>query len=122
MNEWLICPGCGVEMQTVSLAGVEVERCPECKGLWFDLMELQDVRAVEGSAAELGDDKAQGGIRNEGGRECPRCPSLLLKTRDPDQPHIEYDKCPVCSGIYFDAGEFADLQEVTLLEKLKSWL
>ncbi len=35
------CPSCGIEMTSVSLHGVELERCPKDHGVWFDPDELQ---------------------------------------------------------------------------------
>ena len=35
------CPSCGIAMASVSLHGVEVERCPKDHGVWFDPDELQ---------------------------------------------------------------------------------
>jgi Zn-finger nucleic acid-binding protein len=31
---------------------VWLDRCPDCKGLWFDAGELQRVRAADGEASE----------------------------------------------------------------------
>jgi uncharacterized protein len=35
------CPKCGMELKTVSLRGVNVERCFGCGGTWFDESELE---------------------------------------------------------------------------------
>lgn len=35
------CPSCGIEMEAVSLYGVELDRCPKNHGVWFDPDELE---------------------------------------------------------------------------------
>jgi Zn-finger nucleic acid-binding protein len=35
------CPSCGVQMESVIMYGVEIERCPKDHGVWFDPEELQ---------------------------------------------------------------------------------
>jgi hypothetical protein len=52
----------------------------------------------------------------------PTQPSTRMSsTHDTDQPHIVFEKCSACSGVFFDAGEFTDFQEYTLAERLKYW-
>jgi Zn-finger nucleic acid-binding protein len=38
---------------------------------------------------------------------------------DLKQPHIRYEKCPSCYGIWFDAGEFKDYKEENLSDIFK---
>jgi hypothetical protein len=35
------CPRCGADLKVENFHGIEVERCPECLGLWFDHDEAQ---------------------------------------------------------------------------------
>ncbi|MDH3641318.1 MAG: zf-TFIIB domain-containing protein [Gammaproteobacteria bacterium] len=35
---------------------------------------------------------------------------------DRDQPHLWYEACTVCYGVFFDAGEFRDYKEKTALD------
>ncbi len=39
-----------------------------------------------------------------------------------DQFHIKFEACPACYGTYFDAGEFRDLKEHTVLERFSQML
>ena len=45
------CPGCGWLMMLHAYHGVEVERCPKCKGIYFDHGELERVVAQARLAA-----------------------------------------------------------------------
>jgi len=38
---------------------------------------------------------------------------------DKDQFHIQYEYCLLCSGTCFDAGEFRDFKENTIIERFK---
>jgi Zn-finger nucleic acid-binding protein len=44
------CPRCGADLQVEHYSGIEVERCPECSGLWFDAGEAD--RLVELNASK----------------------------------------------------------------------
>ena len=35
------CPRCGADLRAEEHWGIEVDRCPECDGLWFDAGEAQ---------------------------------------------------------------------------------
>jgi hypothetical protein len=38
---WMHCPKCGMELQTVTFRGVEIDRCFGCNGVWLDEGELE---------------------------------------------------------------------------------
>ena len=39
-SHYMKCPKCGATLVTVDLHGVQVDRCPECGGLWLDAGEI----------------------------------------------------------------------------------
>jgi len=41
----LLCPNCNASMQAVNRAGVEIDMCPQCRGVWMDRGELEKVLA-----------------------------------------------------------------------------
>lgn len=115
------CPKCSAAMAKVSHEGIEVDRCTGCKGLWFDILEHEDLKAISGSEAidtgssELG--KANDQIRRI---QCPACHVPMIHMVVAAQPHISYEACTVCYGVYFDAGEFSDFREETFAESWRS--
>lgn len=113
------CPKCQVEMTRVAFEEVEVDRCPQCQGIWFDLMEHEELKKLPG--AEKIDTGAKTASVSPEPREldCPRCKTKMLVTRDPQQPHLVFEKCSICYGVFFDAGEFSDFKNVTFLEYLR---
>ncbi|MEA2524191.1 MAG: uncharacterized protein QOF73_1418 [Thermomicrobiales bacterium] len=45
-SERMICPACGAELQTLERQGVEIDRCPSCRGVWLDRGELEKLVAI----------------------------------------------------------------------------
>jgi hypothetical protein len=41
VRHWKKCPKCGADMQTVTIEKIEVEKCPQCEGIFFDRGELE---------------------------------------------------------------------------------
>lgn len=109
------CPKCGHAMEQVVYSDIEVDRCTLCRGLWFDLMEHEQLRELRGAESIDTGDPAVGAIFNRDDRiSCPRCAGPMIRMVDPQQPHIWYESCGVCHGVFFDAGEFTDYKQRTV--------
>ena len=50
--------------------------------------------------------------------DCPRCNTRMHTVTDSHQSHIDYEACPSCEGTFFDAGEYRDLADFTLIERV----
>jgi len=102
-------------------AGISVDRCRSCGGLWLDAMELEKVVAAKGTARtiDLGTPVENPEDMSVLPLKCPRDHEPLILMTGQDQSHIRYDACTVCGGAFFDAGELKDMSEVTLVERLK---
>lgn len=114
------CPKCEGEMQPMVVEGTTVDRCGSCHGLWFDLMEHEELRAFA-DRVDTGD-AVQGAKYNAIDRiQCPSCPGgqPLIRMVDPQQPHIWFESCTVCYGRFYDAGEFRDFAEFGFKDWLK---
>ena len=117
------CPKCSSKFEKVSFGEIEVERCLGCQGLWFDMLEKDDLAKIEGSEAiDIGDDQVGDEYDSLQDIKCPQCTVKMLPMVDKDQVHIKYESCPICYGTFFDAGEFRDLKEHTVLERFKEML
>ena len=117
----LTCPKCESTMDKVEFARVTVDRCTICGGVWFDGDEVDKLKAMTGS--EVID---TGGLKTGAGKDtpvrkmkCPRCQGPMTVIQDAEQPHIEYEVCQDGHGAFFDAGEFRDFKEVTVVEQVK---
>ena len=110
------CPKCQSSFEQVTTPAGVVDRCTGCRGLWFDMLEHEDLKP-HAAAIDVGD-AAEGAKQNANDRiACPHCPnSPLIRMVDPAQPHIWFESCTVCYGRFYDAGEFRDYAEFTLAE------
>ena len=116
----MICPKCENKMEAVSYENHQVYKCTGCKGIWFDKRKHQVLKKLKGSeviddgSTELG--KKYNKIDHI---KCPECHSPMIRMVDAEQPHIWYEECAVCDGVFFDAGEFKDFKEHTLSDFFK---
>ncbi len=46
-SHYMRCPKCGGRLQTEEFHAVQIDRCPECHGLWLDAEEIDAVVAHE---------------------------------------------------------------------------
>jgi Zn-finger nucleic acid-binding protein len=49
---------------------------------------------------------------------CPRCRGILVRARVNDENPFHLDRCPICRGIWFDAGEWAAIASTEWLNHL----
>lgn len=121
----LLCPVDGSPMDKVQHSGVTADRCPRCKGLWLDGLELQRVLAIKGAAKGLDPSQPAPRTAPRTARprhlRCPRDGEPLTPTPHTAQSHVVFDSCPACRGTFFDAGEIADLGHTSLKERLKAF-
>lgn len=111
------CPKCQADMESVTYENIEVDRCTGCKGIWFDMLEQDDLKTLEGSEWIDSGDPAVGKKMNDiGDIDCPACSEKMIKMVDRRQTHIWYEACPSCYGVFFDAGEFTDYKFETVMD------
>ncbi len=104
-------------MVKVMFAGVEVDRCLDCHGLFFDELEKEQLQKLKGAETiDTGDAKTGREFNKVDCINCPRCGSRMIRMVDLKQSHIWFEHCTVCGGSFFDAGEFRDLAHHTILD------
>jgi Zn-finger nucleic acid-binding protein len=109
-------------MESVTFEGIGVDRCTGCRGLFFEARKAQKLKALRGS--EVIDVGARDGGHQQNTNDRIRCPvdtTPLVRIVDAKQSHIYLETCPVCQGMFFDAGEFADWKNETLMDVVRSW-
>ena len=115
------CPKCGHEMEAVVHENIEVDRCTLCRGLWFDLLEHEALKGLADSECIDSGDPRVGKLFNVDDRiRCPRCASTMVRMVDVGQPHIWYESCSSCHGVFFDAGEFKDYKRETVADLFRA--
>ncbi len=106
------CPKCESDMEEVTFQSVTVERCLGCGGIWFDAYEANKLRQLKGAdSLDSGDPDVGKQYNKVEDIQCPKCNVDLIRMVDASQGHIHYESCPMCFGVYFDAGEFKDYKE-----------
>ena len=112
------CPKCKAAMELIQIGGIEIDRCTRCKGIWFDKQEQSLIKSARGShKADTGHGaigEHYNAIRNI---QCPRCNVPMQEGElKRGRISIQIETCSKCQGSYFDAGEFRDFAEPTILE------
>lgn len=116
------CPKCSATMEALEFDEIDVDRCTSCGGLWFDMLERETLKERAGSEAIDTGDPAKGQANNAMGNiTCPSCHARMVRMVDHDQPHIWYEQCSTCGGVYFDAGEFKDYKQHTPADLIRRW-
>jgi uncharacterized protein len=116
------CPKCHTLLRSEQFGEVEVEQCPNCQGVWFDVGELRRVRQQRNTRYSLATEQS---IRYDAiTAPCPRCGGIGHMTRlnDLQRPDVVLESCPVCFGVWLDGGELDKLTERTLGLALKGFL
>ena len=109
------CPRCQATLELEKHKGLDVDRCPDCKGMWLDHHELG---RLEDTVVETGFAKGTMWMRSFGSDLiCPRCPEHLnwFRYRRFD---LEIDHCPQEHGFWLDAGE--ERRILDIMEERKS--
>lgn len=98
------CPKCDDSLALIEVRGTKVDKCPACRGIWFDEKELEAILEVRPS--EL---RPLGGQENEAFNRvrgnCPRDGSELMRVSSARESDVVVDVCPACQGIWLDGGE-----------------
>ena len=105
------CPRCDGELRNENYKGVEVDRCPNCEGMWLDYGELDQ---LEDTVFDKDEFKGSLKFRSfESELACPKCGGRmqLFNYRAYD---LELDFCEQGHGTWLDAGE-----EKRVLELMK---
>ncbi len=96
------CPRCGSESFTEQYKGIEVDQCSNCKDMWLDYGELDE---LEDTAFDRDGVKGSLMFRSfRGDLLCPKCqrPMQFFNYRAYD---LELDFCDQEHGVWLDAGE-----------------
>lgn len=119
------CPRDGSELAKVYVAGIELDKCHHCDGIWFDRGELDRVRKLDRSDIEeqleqqYGNPEVQPG-EVEGYMRCPRCSDGRLQQYTYTYGNrVRIDRCNECLGVWVDNNELdAILGEKKQLEQI----
>ncbi len=83
-----LCPRCQINLKLITInlsQPVEIDRCEECMGIFFDTGELEDL--VDASVKQVGEVDYQ------------RLTRFMQEERKVETQVVKYIKCPVCSEL-----------------------
>jgi len=102
-------------LKSEQITGVKIDRCPECGGIWLDMLELEKLLRPLGDELRQRDRSvpADGPDTPESQRHaCPRCKgTYLIKLNHLAGKDVIIDSCTVCFGNWLDGGEFSKLRK-----------
>jgi Zn-finger nucleic acid-binding protein len=108
------CPTCSVELIPEKVATIQVDQCPECKGLWFEDQELRLAkdhadRDLVWMDFEIWNHPELFQV-DPHHRMCPGCRSEMVAIGY-DSTKVNVDYCTTCHGIWLDKGDFQRIIE-----------
>lgn len=110
------CPRCRTALQPAAVPqrSVEVDRCPQCRGIWFDDGEIA---AVIGAPAVAHLEIPPVSPANES-VHCPRCRQSLTIFTFPGTVTVA-DGCRRCGGVWLDAGEIQEIARARRAQRMR---
>ncbi len=97
------CPKCSQQMKPLDQGSIPVCRCVNCNGLWLEPKIL--TQCIEDSPQHnmlnISLNSPPPGKGRPAGLGCPGCDGIMLRH---SYHGVELERCPTCSGLYFDSG------------------
>lgn len=100
------------ELKEMLVAGIKVDYCPSCFGMWFEKGEFESAKNAKDMSLrwidiDLWKDKKLFDAKHSH-RICPKDRALLYEISYGDS-NVKIDVCNLCQGIWLDRGEFQKL-------------
>jgi uncharacterized protein len=114
------CPKCLAQLEVIDFKGIEIERCSNCFGLFFDHLEKEGLKALRGAESiDVGDEFVGARYNEIMDVACPKCRIKMTHVYQKEPFEIKFESCPQCHGAFFDAGEFRDYMEEEIFEQFQ---
>lgn len=105
------CPECRIDLvcEYNATAGVHLDVCRQCNGLWFDAGEIsRAIKSIKGKPSYLAHKDFKGTPKKHArNRPCPCCSKYTFHhpMAQISYNSIELDFCETCRGFWLDSGE-----------------
>lgn len=96
-------------METVEVHTYEVERCTRCGGMFFDSQE-EEILLQAGPANAIDTHPSHEIGESATPLVCPKDGARMMTVHDVEQPHVTIERCTLCYGSFYDAGELRDIE------------
>ena len=105
----MICPACKNPMMVMEYSKIELDYCINCKGVWFDNIELdllmKSLKIQENSLLLKNMLECPEIKSAEKKRKCPICSRKMKLINVGNGKDIIIDICSAGHGLWFDGGE-----------------
>jgi hypothetical protein len=108
------CTKCNGETKLEKFKGIEIDRCTNCKSIWLDYSEMDQLEDTIWKHDELKGSLFYG--TKESDIKCPKC-GINLKKINYRFYDLELEYCPNECGFYLDNGEEKRVLELIKNEK-----
>lgn len=119
------CPACGGNLIANAFADkIAYSKCDACAGLLMTQTAFEQLKAAWLSESVVDSEPPSIGlpVSNQTVKHCPQCHEEMTTMVDPEQSHVCLDCCASCDLLFFDAGEFTDLKQLTLMDYVWSFM
>jgi len=116
------CPKCQHTMSQIQIeAGIVVDRCANCGGLFLDLFEKEFLAKAKQRANEvdLDSNRTAGKSDRIQAIDCPRDKSRMIHIQALENHDVGIETCTICGAVFLDAGELRELTKKSLLDRIK---
>ena len=106
---YMNCPNCKLQLEKTKYKDIELDRCPQCQGVWFGQGELEKAKGESDPLIDwihvdlFRDIELFHTAMSE--KKCPKDDSVLHEVRY-DGSEIYIEACPECKGVWLDPGEY----------------
>ena len=124
------CPSDGATLAKETYeSATEVDRCPDCSGIWLDHRELETIQETLSNdyTEELanlpnlvGRSYAMALDRSRPLLSCPSCSNEMERREHGFASQVMIDVCPSCRGVWLDRGEIQTLEVFFERSKLEA--
>lgn len=117
------CPKCNYQTLSPTLLaeGLSAKACGSCSGALVDLLAYR--AWADRAGIDITDDSHLRTVETDDTSEailCPNCSAIMTKFRFSAETENRLDFCANCDAVWLDAGEWNQLQDLGLRERLGS--
>ncbi len=100
-------------METLEVHTFRVERCTNCGGMFFDNAE-EEILLQTGPASAIDTHPTHRVGETDVPLVCPKDGARMMTIHDVEQPHVSVERCTLCYGSFYDAGELRDIESLDI--------
>lgn len=112
-------PSCKGLLEELRFGDVELDRCASCRGIWFDVGELESYRAARAKGSGPAPTPGFEANHEAPPLRCPGCKSATLESGRTKGDH-DLRQCSVCGGIFVPRKTLSKLEAAATSPSLGS--